>query len=161
MFNNAGIQGPIPQNIDNIDYNSWEKVFATNVLSVMKMCQMFKGHVSRSLHKLIVNVSSGTSSIALKNSVTADLAKDKGELYIYRSSKTALNMVSRCLAWELQSIGIAVIMLGPGWVRTELGGPRAKFSIDESVSNCFQMINNWSIKDTGKFYLYDGSEVPW
>ena len=70
-------------------------------------------------------------------------------------------MMSRCLAWELRPQGVAVVLLGPGWVRTALGGPRAKFSVEESVGNCVPMINRWSLEDTGKFYLYDSSEVPW
>ena len=161
LFNNAGIQGPQPQNFCNIDYEAWERVFQTNVMSVMIVCEAFIENVERSDRKLIVNVSSGTSSITQKTEVTPAHAAEKGELYLYRSSKTALNMVSRCLAWELRSRGVAVVMLGPGWVRTALGGDRAKFSVEESVTNCVPMINSWSIEDTGKFYLYDGSEIPW
>tara|TARA_Y100000590_G_C15556686_1_gene953093 strand:+ start:257 stop:973 length:717 start_codon:yes stop_codon:yes gene_type:complete len=161
LFNNAGIQGPQPQNFNNTDYELWTKVFSTNVMSVMKMCETFVSNVEMSKKKLIVNVSSGTSSISQKTDVTPSFASEKGELYLYRSSKTALNMISRCMAWELRPRGISVVMLGPGWVRTNLGGPKAKFSIEESIENCVPMINSWSIKDSGKLLLYDGSEIPW
>ena len=161
LLNNAGIQGPQPQNFGNTNYDEWKKVFATNVMSVMKMCEEFVVHVGNSHKKLIVNISSGTSSIEQKSNKTPAIASDKGELYLYRSSKTALNMVSRCMAWELKEKNISVIMLGPGWVRTALGSSKAKFSVEESINNCFPLINSWSLIDTGKFYLYDGSEVPW
>jgi len=161
LLNNAGIQGLLPQNFGNTNYEDWEKVFATNVMSVMKMCEAFVMHVKNSNKKLIVNISSGTSSIQQKLSISPPFTADKGELYLYRSSKTALNMISRCMAWELKDKQISVIMLGPGWVRTSLGGSKAKFSIDESINNCVPLINSWSLENSGKFYLYDGSEVPW
>ncbi|MEQ8248308.1 MAG: SDR family oxidoreductase [Alphaproteobacteria bacterium] len=160
LFNNAGIQGPQPQNFGNTDYDAWDRVIRTNVFGVMRMSEAFIGHVAASERKLIVNVSSGTSSIANKSAMTPP-GHAKGELYLYRSSKTALNMVSRCMAWELEPRGVAVVMLGPGWVRTALGSDAAKFSVDESVANCTPMIQSWSLSDNGKFYLYDGSEVPW
>jgi len=160
LFNNAGIQGPQPQNFGTTDYESWANVMRTNVFGVMKMSEAFIEHVARSGRKLIVNVSSGTSSIANKTDATLS-GSAKGELYLYRSSKTALNMVSRCMAWELKPRGVAVVMLGPGWVRTALGSDQAKFSVDESVVNCTPMIQSWTLGDTGRFYLYDGTEVPW
>ncbi len=160
LFNNAGIQGPQPQNFGNTDYDAWDRVIRTNVFGVMRMSEAFIDHVAASKRKLIVNVSSGTSSIANKSAMTP-VGHAKGELYLYRSSKTALNMVSRCMAWELQPRGVAVVMLGPGWVRTALGSDAARFSVNESVANCTPMIQSWSLSDTGRFYLYDGSEVPW
>jgi NAD(P)-dependent dehydrogenase (short-subunit alcohol dehydrogenase family) len=160
LFNNAGIQGPQPQNFGNTDYDAWDRVIRTNVFGVMRMSEAFIDHVAASKRKLIVNVSSGTSSIANKSAMTP-VGHAKGELYLYRSSKTALNMVSRCMAWELQPRGVAVVMLGPGWVRTALGSDAARFSVGESVANCTPMIQSWSLSDTGRFYLYDGSEVPW
>ncbi|MDC0073794.1 SDR family oxidoreductase [Alphaproteobacteria bacterium] len=161
LLNNAGIQGAIPQNYYNIDYDEWVKVFSTNVMSTMKVSQSFINNIEASKKKLIVNVSSGTSSINQKKIITSKPSSDKGELYLYRTSKTALNMISRCMAWELMPRGVAVVLLGPGWVRTRLGGPKAKLSIDESINNCYPLINSWTIKNTGSFYLYDGSEIPW
>ena len=161
LLNNAGIQGAIPQNYYNIDYDEWVKVFSTNVMSTMKVSQSFINNIEASKKKLIVNVSSGTSSINQKKIITSKPSSDKGELYLYRTSKTALNMISRCMAWELMPRGVAVVLLGPGWVRTRLGGPKAKLSIDESINNCYPLINSWTIKNTGSFYLYDGSKIPW
>jgi len=160
LFNNAGIPGPQPQNFGNTDYAAWADVIRTNVFGVMKMSEAFIEHVARSVRKMIVNVSSGTSSIANKTTMTP-AQSDKGELYLYRSSKTALNMTSRCMAWELEPRGVGVVMLGPGWVRTALGSDKARFSVDESVVNCTPMIQSWTLSNTGKFYLYDGTEVPW
>ena len=159
LLNNAAVQGAHPQKFGHTDYAAWELAFHTNVMGVMKMCEAFAGHVERGDKKLIVNVSSRTSSLAGKTK--ADPDNYKGELHQYRSTKSALNMVSRCMAWELQPRGIAVVMLGPGWVRTDLGGPKARLSVDEAIAACVPTINALTLADTGQFRGHDGSTVPW
>ena len=97
LLNNAAVQGGYPQKFGHTDYAAWDLAFRTNVMGVMKMCEAFAPHVERGARKLIVNVSSSTSSIA--NKTKADPDNTKGELHQYRSTKSALNMVSRCIAW--------------------------------------------------------------
>lgn len=159
LLNNAGYQGGHPQKFGHTDYAAWETAFRTNVLGVMRVCEAFASHVERSDKKLIVNVSSRTSSISAKT--RADPDNYKGELHQYRSTKSALNMVSRCLAWELQPRGIAVVLLGPGWVRTDLGGPTARLSVEEAIDACVPTIASFTLEDTGTFRGHDGSVVPW
>jgi NAD(P)-dependent dehydrogenase (short-subunit alcohol dehydrogenase family) len=159
LLNNAAVQSGHPQKFGHTDYGAWDFAFRTNVMGVMKMCEAFVPHVERGTKKLIVNVSSRTSSIA--NKTQADPDNTKGELHQYRSTKSALNMVSRCMAWELQPRGIAVVMLAPGWVRTDLGGPKARLSVNESIFACVPTINALTLADTGQFRGHDGSTVPW
>jgi len=158
LLNNAGIDGRKPQGLGSVDYDSWAAVLHTNVLSVMKMTETFIANVAASERKLIVMVSSGLSSLANKRGPT-DVGD--GELYIYRSSKAALNMLTKGLGLGLAARGVAVVAIGPGWVRTGLGGPHAKFSVEESMANVCPMIEKFTMKDTGKLYLYDGNELPW
>jgi NAD(P)-dependent dehydrogenase (short-subunit alcohol dehydrogenase family) len=158
LLNNAGIKGPEPQGFGAIDYEAWARVLHTNVFAVAKMCEAFAGHVAAGERKLIVNVSSGLSSIA--NKTTAG-RRPLGEVYMYRTSKTALNMLTRCLSFDLKGRGISVVGIGPGWVRTALGGPKAKFSTEESIANCLPLIDNLGPDHSGKLYLFDGSELPW
>ena len=159
LLNNAAVQGAHPQKFGHTDYVAWDLAFRTNVMGVMRMCEAFVPHLERGDKKLIVNISSRTSSIA--NKTNADPDNHKGELHQYRSTKSALNMVSRCMAWELQPLGIAVVMLGPGWVRTDLGGPNARLSVDEAIAACVPTINALTLEDTGQFRGHDGSTVPW
>ena len=84
-----------------------------------------------------------------------------GGMYIYRSSKTALNQVIKSLSIDLLSKGISVIALHPGWVRTDMGGPNALISIEESVNGMATVISKKSLDDTGKFFNFDGKEIPW
>ena len=158
LLNNAGIKGKEPQGFGQVDYDEWGKVFRTNVLSVEKMIESFVEHVARSTRKLIVNVASGTASIASKK---GKVPQQLNEIYIYRSSKTALNMLTKCLGIELAGRGITVVALGPGWVRTNLGGPHAKFSIEESIDNCRPLMASFGREHSGKYILYDGNELPY
>lgn len=158
LINNAGIKGKDAQGLGQVDYEEWDKVFRTNVMSVEKMVEAFVEHVARSARKLIVNIASGTASIANKK---GKVPGRPDEIYMYRSSKTALNMLTKCLSVELAGRGISVVALGPGWVRTGLGGPNAKFSIEESIDKCRPLIDTFGKEHSGKYILYDGSELPY
>ena len=158
LLNNAGITGPKPQGFGEVDYAGWAEVMHTNVLAVMKLTEAFVGHIAASERKLIVNVSSGLSSMERK---TEPLGEGLSERYIYRSSKAALNMLTKGLAVDLADRGISVVAVAPGWVRTDLGGPHALFSVEESMANVCPMIDGFGPAQSGKIFLYDGKEYPW
>ena len=82
-------------------------------------------------------------------------------MYVYRSSKTALNQVVKSLSVDLLGKKISIVALHPGWVRTDMGGPNALISIEESVSGMIGVISRTTLTDTGKFFNYDGKEIPW
>ena len=84
-----------------------------------------------------------------------------GAMYAYRSSKTALNQVVKSLSIDLFDRNVASIALHPGWVLTDMGGPNAPVSIDESIEGMTQVIHKTDIRDTGRFLNYDGKELPW
>ena len=82
-------------------------------------------------------------------------------MYIYKSSKTALNQVVKSLSVDLKPMGITVISLHPGWVKTDMGGPNAPVSIDESIKVIMKVIDTTDIRNTGTFLNYDGKGLPW
>ena len=84
-----------------------------------------------------------------------------GGMYIYRSSKAGLNQLVKSLSVDLKSQGITVVSLHPGWVKTDMGGPNAPVSIDESIEGMMKVIDTTNIRDTGRFLNYDGKELPW
>lgn len=63
--------------------------------------------------------------------------------------------------YDLQKSNIVVIALHPGWVRTEMGGPKAPLSVDESVEGITTLLQTLNASHSGKFLQYDGTELPW
>ena len=84
-----------------------------------------------------------------------------GGHYLYRSSKAALNMVMKSLAVDIADKGLTVVVLHPGWVRTDMGGPSALIDPEQSVAGMRQVIDRLTPEDNGKFYNYDGGEFGW
>ena len=96
--------------------------------------------------------SSGMASIADNTS---------GGSILYRSSKAAVNMVMRSAAIDLAPRGITCVVLSPGWVKTDMGGPSARLTPHQSVKAMRSLIERLGPADLGKFLHYDGREYPW
>ncbi|KAM3870258.1 C-signal [Diretmus argenteus] len=79
----------------------------------------------------------------------------------YRTSKTALNMVSRSMAVDLEPDRILCMAIHPGWVRTDMGGPEAPLSPEQSISSILSVIGGLTEKDHGSFLNYTGEPLPW
>ncbi len=137
------------------DFDEWARIYRINVMGPMKMAEAFVEHVAASDQKKIVNITSVVGSIALIGSATG------GALYGYRASKAALNAVTRAMAHDLKGRGITVTPLHPGWVRTEMGGPSASISPEESVTGMKRVIDALTPAESGAFLAYDGSTLPW
>jgi len=152
LFNNAGIFDPSPSQLVDIDYTAWENFISVNVMSPLMVCATFSDHVAASDLKKIAIMSSKMGSIDDNNS---------GGSYIYRSSKAALNAVMKSLSIDLAPRGISVAILHPGWVRTDMGGPNGLIDAPESVNGLLKVIKDLNLKNSGRFYSYDGSEIAW
>jgi NAD(P)-dependent dehydrogenase (short-subunit alcohol dehydrogenase family) len=152
LLNNAGIIGAQRQTIGNIDYEAWAKVFDVNTMGPMRVSEAFVDHVARSKRKLIVTLTSGMGSIADNTS---------GGSVAYRSSKAAVNMVMRSLAIDLAPRGITCVVVNPGWVRTDMGGPDATLSAAQSVTALRRLIESLGLAQSGKFFNYNGREYAW
>ena len=152
LLNSAGIFGPRNYTFNDIEYSEWMKVIDTNIFSPLKICSAFLPHVLKSDQKKMVTVSSIMGSIG-KNT--------GGGNYIYKSSKVAVNQVMKCLANDLLEKKVAVLLLHPGWVKTDMGGDGANITAEVSVSGMRSVIDDLDIQSTGSFYNYDGSIIPW
>jgi len=117
-----------------------------------RMCEAFADHLARSARQLVVTITSGMGSLADNSS---------GGSILYRTSKAAVNMLMRSAAIDLRPRGIACVLLNPGWVKTDMGGPNARLSPEQSVSAMRGLIAGLGPDDSGRFYNYDGREYPW
>jgi len=152
LINAAGIAGPSGQTTGNVDYKAWAEVLEVNTMGPLRVLESFMEHIACSERRLAVTITSGMGSLADNKS---------GGSIVYRSSKAAVNMVMRSAAIDLTSRGISCVLVNPGWVRTDMGGPKAPLSPQESVTAMRQLIDTFGPKHSGNFYNYDGREYPW
>jgi NAD(P)-dependent dehydrogenase (short-subunit alcohol dehydrogenase family) len=152
LINSAGVIGPPGQRTGHVDYGSWMQVLDVNTLGPMRVTEAFIEHLSRSERKLVVTITSGMGSIADNTS---------GGSIVYRTSKAAVNMAMRSAAIDLRPRGISCVVLNPGWVRTDMGGPNATLSVDASVTAMRRLIETLGAQQSGKFFNHDGREYPW
>ena len=151
LINNAGV-GSTNQHLEAVSAKPWLEVLKVNLIAPLLVTQAIIDNVKKGSDKKIYFLSSQLGSIGDNTS---------GGMYIYRSSKTGLNQVVKSLSVDLKSQGITVVSLHPGWVKTDMGGPNAPVSIDESIKGMMQVIYATDIRDTGRFLNYDGKELPW
>ncbi len=152
LLNNAGVYGVKGAGFGETRYDAWTTEFQTNVHAPMKMAECFIEQVARSERKIIATMSSKMGSMA---------DNEAGGSYVYRSSKAAMNAVNKSLSIDLKGRGVSCVVLHPGWVRTDMGGPAGLIDAPESIRGLRQVINSVDISKTGRFYNYDGTEIPW
>ena len=151
LINNAGV-GSSNQHFKAVLPKPWLEVLKVNLIAPLMVTQSVIDNVKKGSDKKICFLSSQLGSIADNTS---------GGMYIYRSSKTGLNQLVKSLSVDLKPQGITVVSLHPGWVKTDMGGPNAPVSIDESIEGMMKVIDTTNIRDTGRFLNYDGKELPW
>ena len=161
LINNAGIADGYGRgvyemkedpDIQNYDFAFWEEMMRINTLAPAKIIGAFLENIRAGGQKKIASLSSGLGSIT--NLAWAGK-------YGYCASKAGLNMVSKGLAEWLKPENIMVISLSPGWTRTAMGGPHATNSAEESVSGMRHVISSLTLAETGRFWNFDGEELPW
>jgi NAD(P)-dependent dehydrogenase (short-subunit alcohol dehydrogenase family) len=153
LVNNAGIYPKSDAGVfGHVNYAEWMTAFTINTMAPLKMAEAFIKQIALGQHKLIVTITSQMGSIEDNSS---------GGNYLYRSSKAAANMVIKSLAVDLRSKGITAVAFNPGWVKTDMGGPNAMISSEQSVSGMRQVFSQLTLADSGKFLGYEGNEIPW
>jgi NAD(P)-dependent dehydrogenase (short-subunit alcohol dehydrogenase family) len=152
LINNAGIYGGPHHGFGQLDYAAWTHTLTVNAQAPVKMAEAFLPHLNRGNKKLLVSISSQMGSIADNKS---------GGSILYRTSKAALNAAMKSIAIDLKDLGIGVVVLHPGWVKTDMGGPDALIEARESVRGMRQVIERFIPDQSGTFLKYDGSTLPW
>jgi NAD(P)-dependent dehydrogenase (short-subunit alcohol dehydrogenase family) len=152
LVNNAGIYLEKYAPTAALRYEEWRQTLEVNTLSPLRVTEALIELVARSNRRLVVILSSHMGSIA---EITSP-----GDTY-YRSSKAALNAAMKGLSIALGERGIGVLLLHPGWVRTRMGGWDAPLTPDESVAGMRALIDDFRMENSGRFFRYNGTEIPW
>ncbi len=153
LINNAGIYPKSGAGeFGGIDYDAWADSFRVNTMAPLKLVESFSPQITCSELKTIVTITSKMGSVTDNKS---------GGSYIYRSSKSAVNIVMKSLALDLKSFGITAVLLHPGWVKTDMGGAGGLITAEQSVTGMRKVIDQLTPEDSGCFYTFDGQVVPW
>lgn len=158
LFNNAGIdaravgaaetsRGPL-----DVTEEQFRAVFDVNVLGPLLMVRALAGNLRAATGK-VVNVSSQVGSIEVAHRIGSDVA--------YTTSKAALNMLSLKQSQALRADGVCVIALHPGWLRSDMGGPRADLEPATAAASIVAVVDHITIEQSGSFLRWDGSVHPW
>lgn len=150
LINNAGILES--SGFGRTDSDAWLRAFRINSIAPLHLLERLAPHLERGTMKRAVALTSKMGSIADNTS---------GGSYIYRSSKAALNAAMRSAAIDLRPKGIIVTVFHPGWVKTDMGGPGATIDAETSASSLRARIGALTAADSGRFFNYDGKELPW
>ncbi|MEI8256500.1 MAG: SDR family oxidoreductase, partial [Deltaproteobacteria bacterium] len=152
LLNNAGVYGGGAQTTSDMDYDDALHTYSVNALGPLRVSLALRANLARGENPRIVHVTSGMGSIQDNRS---------GGFYAYRMSKAALNMASRTLAVDLAPERIASVVINPGWVQTDMGGPSAPTSAEDSVRGMLLQIDSVTLSRSGTFLHWSGGEFPW
>lgn len=152
LVNNAGVLGVrSPNTIDYDDFDEFADVLAINTLAPLRIVQAFLPHLRKAEASRILTISSQMGMMSNQSS----------NAIAYRASKAAVNKVMQGVATDLKSENIAVQMLHPGWVRTDMGTSSADISAEQSASGIADRLEKLTMDQSGTFVNYDGSPMPW
>jgi NAD(P)-dependent dehydrogenase (short-subunit alcohol dehydrogenase family) len=148
----AGLYGAHGEQPGSFDYEGWKQVLDTNTLGPVRVAEALLPNLRAGKQRKLVALSS------LMGSITDNTT---GGSHAYRASKAGLNAVWKSLAIELRPEGFTVVVVHPGWVRTDMGGPAAPLEPLNSVAGLRRVIDRLTREDSGRFLNHDGRELPW
>ena len=152
LLANAGAMGGARQSFGAVDLADALQLVHVNALAPLQLVESLVDNVAASDRKLIAFQSSQMGSIGDNAS---------GGYYAYRVSKAALNMIAKGLSKDLRPRGVTVVSLHPGWVKTRMGGAGAPLSVQQSVAAQQALLDRLTPSDSGRFFNFDGTQLPW
>jgi len=150
LFVNAGVKNDDRETIADVSTDEFVRVMVTNALSPMRVIEVLQDLV----------VADGT--IGIMSSGQGSVANNENGGYdVYRGSKAALNTFMRSFAARHADDARTLLLMAPGWVRTDLGGPEARLSIEQSIPNLANTIDAQTGQAGLQYLDYLGRRVPW
>jgi NAD(P)-dependent dehydrogenase (short-subunit alcohol dehydrogenase family) len=150
LINNAGIAGPENQSALDMDFDGLMETLAINTIAPLRVANAF-----------LPNVKAAKGKIITLSSQMGSMQSASSDSLAYRVSKAAVNKLMRGLATELKPMGIPVLTVHPGWVKTEMGGDGAQLTPEQSAAGLLKLIDGLTLSSTGKFLAWNGKELAW
>jgi len=147
----AGAVGGQHQALDNVDLAEWHRTLDINTIGPALVAKAFKPNL----------VASGNGNLMILTSQLAASTWPMGGMLIYSTTKAAVSKVGQILALDWKDDPITVSLMHPGWVQTDMGGPHAEITSEESASGIRSVIAGLTKADSGNFYKWNGEIHPW
>lgn len=147
LINNAGVLSV--ESLNDMDFARIERQIAVNALGPLRVT-----------HALLGNMKSGAKVAVITSRMGSIGDNGSGGYYGYRMSKAAVNAAFRSLALDLRPRGVAVLILHPGMVATEMTGGSG-IPVTESAANLVARLDALTLADTGTFHHANGDALPW
>ncbi|WP_439155923.1 SDR family NAD(P)-dependent oxidoreductase [Yoonia sp.] len=148
LINSAGVITPDRQSPLDMDFAGFAHTMAVNTIAPLAVAQAVIHRLRESPAPKVLTVSSQMAWLGYR----------KADRIAYRASKAAVNKVMQGLATALEPEGIPVVLVDPGWVRTDMGGTEAEEDPDEVAKGILAIVERLTIQDTGKFFRFTGEE---
>ncbi|NIN60650.1 MAG: SDR family NAD(P)-dependent oxidoreductase, partial [Xanthomonadales bacterium] len=151
LINNAGAVGGQHQSLDDVDIEEWHRTLDINTIGPLLISRAFKSNLA----------ASGDGKLMIVTSQLAASTWPMGGMYIYSTTKAGVSKVGQILALDWKEEPITVGLMHPGWVQTDMGGPHAEITAEESASGIRGVIAGMTKADSGSFYKWNGEIHPW
>ena len=152
LINNAGVKGKDSKDMASVDVDNIEWILNVNTLGPVRVMKALFPNVQSGQRKTIVNISSTMGSIERNT---------WGCCAGYRASKTALNSINKTFAVDLGEQGVTFVVMHPGYVQTDMNDGGGNITTDQSAAGLMDVITGLDASDNGKFYDWQGKELPW
>ena len=152
LINNAGIKGSGSGDMASLDVEDMEWVLKVNTLGPVRVMKALFPNVQSSERKMVVNISSTMGSIERNT---------WGCCAGYRASKTALNSINKTFAVDYGKQGVSFVVIHPGYVKTDMNEGQGNITPNQSAVGLMNVITGLDASDNGKFYDWQGKELPW
>jgi NAD(P)-dependent dehydrogenase (short-subunit alcohol dehydrogenase family) len=149
LFVNAGVSNAPGSTASTVDEAAFLGMMLTNTLAPVRAIEIFEGLVP------------ANGVIAAMSSDLGSIAKAGGFWELYSTSKAGLNMLMKCFAAKRSGDPRAMLLVAPGWVRTDMGGPQATLPVEESTRAIVTMVEEAAGKPGLRFVDRSGKVIPW
>ncbi|MBV4539260.1 SDR family oxidoreductase [Pseudomonas urmiensis] len=151
LFVNAGVMGPLPQDLEAVSSQQIGDLFMTNAVAPIRVAR-----------RLADQLREGSGVLAFMSSILGSVTiPDGGEIPLYKASKAALNSMINSFVVELQRPDLSVLAMHPGWVKTAMGGENAEIDVLTSTRGMLEQIKAQSGNGGLRFINYKGEALIW
>jgi len=152
LINNAGVKGDDNRDMATLDVANMEWVLNVNTLGPVRVIKALFPNLQAGGRKVVVNISSTMGSIERNT---------WGCCAGYRASKSALNSINKTFAADYGKLGMTFVVMHPGYVQTDMNDGQGSITPDESAAGILKVATGLDAADNGKFYDWQGNELPW